>query len=96
VKDTACGARVAILALPESSASVIYGMYDLFMSAGRDWGLIVDGAPGRQVMNPVVVSSHEQPFRAGNGVLVARSGWTSRSTSSRAMPDSKSPCRRPA
>lgn len=62
--------RVAILALPESSASVIYGMYDLFMSAGRDWGLIVDGAPGPQVMQPIVVSSHEQPFRAGNGVLV--------------------------
>jgi transcriptional regulator GlxA family with amidase domain len=64
-------ARVAILALPESSASVIYGMYDLFMSAGRDWGLIVNGAPGAQVMHPVVVSAHKEPFRAGNGVLVA-------------------------
>jgi transcriptional regulator GlxA family with amidase domain len=63
--------RIAILALPESSASVIYGMYDLFMSAGRDWGLIVDGAPGAQVMHPIVVSSHKEPFRAGNGVLVA-------------------------
>jgi transcriptional regulator GlxA family with amidase domain len=65
------GIRVAILALPESSASVIYGMYDLLMSAGRDWGMIVDGAPGPQVMNPLVVSSHDQPFRAGNGVMVA-------------------------
>ncbi len=65
------GVRVAILALPESSASVIYGMYDLFMSAGRDWGLIVNGAPGPQVMSPQVVSSHEAPFRAGNGVMVA-------------------------
>jgi transcriptional regulator GlxA family with amidase domain len=63
--------RVAILALPESSASVIYGMYDLFMSAGRDWGLIVDGTPGPQVMIPHVVSAHDKPFRAGNGVMVA-------------------------
>jgi transcriptional regulator GlxA family with amidase domain len=65
------GVRVAILALPESSASVIYGMFDLFMSAGRDWGLIVNGAPGPQVMSPHVVSSHDGPFRAGNGVMVA-------------------------
>jgi hypothetical protein len=62
------GVRVAILALPESSASVIYGMFDLFMSAGRDWGLIVEGSPGPQVMSPQVVSSHDQPFRARNGV----------------------------
>jgi transcriptional regulator GlxA family with amidase domain len=46
-------------------------MYDLFMSAGRDWGLIVEGQPGRQVVKPFVVSLHEKPFRAGNGVLVA-------------------------
>lgn len=62
--------QIAILALPEASASVIYGMYDLFMSAGRDWGLIVDGAPGAQVMHPMVVSAQLQPFKAGNGVLV--------------------------
>ena len=32
---------VAILAFPETTASVTYGMYDLFMAVGRDWG--VDG-----------------------------------------------------
>lgn len=62
--------QIAILALPESSASVIYGMFDLFMSAGRDWGLIVDGTPGEPVMRPIVVSAEPEPFRAGNGVLV--------------------------
>jgi transcriptional regulator GlxA family with amidase domain len=62
--------HVAILALPECSASGIYGMFDLFMSAGRDWGMIVDGAPGEQVMQPIVVSAQSQPFKAGNGVLV--------------------------
>jgi transcriptional regulator GlxA family with amidase domain len=69
--ESASRPRVAIVALPESSASVVYGMYDLFMSAGRDWGVIVEGKPGPQVMKPVVVSSHDQPFHAGNGVLIA-------------------------
>jgi transcriptional regulator GlxA family with amidase domain len=63
-------AQVAILALPETSASVIYGMYDLFLSAGRDWGYIVDGKPGPQVMQPLVVSRSASPFEAGNRVLV--------------------------
>lgn len=61
---------VAILALPETSASVIYGMYDLFLSAGRDWGLVVQGKPGPQFMRPIVVSRNEGPFEAGNGVLI--------------------------
>ncbi len=33
---------IAILAFPETTASVTYGMYDLF-KAGRDWGFVVDG-----------------------------------------------------
>ena len=44
MSDARPPANVAILAFPETTASVVYGMYDLFMSAGRDWGFIVDGA----------------------------------------------------
>jgi hypothetical protein len=29
---------IAILVFPENSASVVYGLYDLFLSAGRVWG----------------------------------------------------------
>jgi transcriptional regulator GlxA family with amidase domain len=61
---------VAILAVPEAGASTIYGMFDLFMSAGRDWGLIVDGHPGPQHFAPEVVARSRQPFAAGNGVLI--------------------------
>ncbi|RZI44242.1 helix-turn-helix domain-containing protein [Herbaspirillum sp. HC18] len=63
-------AHVAILALPETSASVIYGMYDMFMSAGRDWGLIADGHPGPALIAPKVVSRHGTSFAAGNDVLI--------------------------
>jgi transcriptional regulator GlxA family with amidase domain len=62
---------VAILALPETTASVVYGMYDLFLSAGRDWGWIVGGEPGLPVFRLQVVSSRREPFRAANDVLIA-------------------------
>lgn len=61
---------VAILAFPETSASVVYGMYDLFMSAGRDWGLIVDGRPGRSVMAPTIVARRAGPLLAANEVPI--------------------------
>lgn len=63
-------ARVAILALPETTASVIYGMYDFFMSAGRDWGLICEGRPAEPAITPVVVSSRSGAFNAGNNVRI--------------------------
>ena len=45
-------ASVAILTLPEVGASTVFGMYDMFMSTGRDWGLVVNGAPGPQLIAP--------------------------------------------
>ena len=63
-------ATVAILAVPEASASVIYGMYDLFRSAGRDWNLIVEGAPGAELMRPLVVARESGTFGIGNGVRI--------------------------
>ncbi len=62
--------RVAILAFPEATASVVYGLYDLFRSAGRDWGMIVEGRPGAEAMQPLVVSAHAGPFEAANGVRI--------------------------
>jgi len=61
---------IAILALPQASASVIYGMYDLFHSAGRDWSAIVDGSPGEPVLRPVIVSTSRDPLCVVNGVSV--------------------------
>ena len=61
---------VAILAMPQAGASVIYGMYDLFRSAGRDWQLIVEGTPGDGVLHPVVVSADGAAIAVVNGVQV--------------------------
>jgi len=62
--------RIAILAVPEVTASVAYGMYDLFMSAGRDWPLMSDGKPGATLLRPVIVAAQMEPFRAANAVYI--------------------------
>jgi transcriptional regulator GlxA family with amidase domain len=61
---------VAILAYPETTASVVYGLFDLFAAAGRDWGVVVDGQPGPALMRPYIVSLEAGPFPAVNGVTI--------------------------
>ena len=63
-------AAVAILTMPEVGASTVFGMYDMFMSAGRDWGLVVDGRPGDALIAPRLVAWRREPFSAGNGVMI--------------------------
>ena len=62
---------IAILALPESSASVVYGMYDLFMATGRDWGIIVNGRPGPQLIRPLIVCAQGGAVTVTNDVRIA-------------------------
>jgi putative intracellular protease/amidase len=63
-------ASAAILAFPEATASVIYGLSDLFHSAGRDWGMIVTGIPGAPLIRPRIVAAEAGPFRIANDVTV--------------------------
>ena len=70
MSDQTRTASVAILAFPETTASLVYGMYDLFKSAGRDWGLIVEGRPGPELMRPFIASAHPRPFAAANDVTI--------------------------
>lgn len=63
--------RISLLAVPESTASTIYGMYDLFAGAGRDWGVLVTGAEAHSArLRPVITSRFEGPFQAGNGLWI--------------------------
>ena len=62
--------QIAILALPEATASVVYGMLDVFCSAGRDWKLVTDGAPGEAAVTAEVVAKTLEPFLVTNGALV--------------------------
>ena len=68
--DAPATANVAIVAFPEATASTVYGMYDLFLSVGRDWGLVVTGTPGPSPLRAQVVAAAAAPFAAANGVRI--------------------------
>jgi len=61
---------VALLVFPETTASVVYGMYDLFVSVGRDWGAIMEGRPGAPRMEARIVAARAGEVEVGNGVKV--------------------------
>jgi transcriptional regulator GlxA family with amidase domain len=63
-------ASAAILAFPEATASVLYGLSDLLHSAGRDWGMVVDGKPGAPLVVPRIVAARPEPFTIANGVTI--------------------------
>ncbi|WP_231613756.1 hypothetical protein [Halomonas sp. BC04] len=36
---------IALLAIPEVAASTLYGVYDVFAAAGRDWPALIEAGP---------------------------------------------------
>jgi transcriptional regulator GlxA family with amidase domain len=62
--------NVAILAVPEVTASALYGMLDLFSSPGRDFPFIITGEAGEQRMHPYIVARASDGFQAANGISV--------------------------
>ncbi len=62
--------NVAILAVPEVTASAVYAMYDLFAAAGRDWAFITSGVPGEPRMHPYVVTHDGAAVCSSNGVWI--------------------------
>jgi len=64
---------VAVLVFPETTASVIYGMTDLFQSVSRDWGAIITGQPGAPCMQVQIVARQAGAVEVANGVQVTAS-----------------------
>src|SRR5262245_47207180 len=62
--------NVAILALPEVSASTLHGMFDLFASAGRDWPFLTQGRINESAARPYIVARNTAPIAAFNGVTI--------------------------
>ncbi|MBE0529408.1 MAG: helix-turn-helix domain-containing protein [Rhodospirillales bacterium] len=60
--------KIALLVTPETTASTVYGMYDLFCSAGRDWDFVVNGRPGAQRIEPRIVAASAAALKAANGI----------------------------
>jgi transcriptional regulator GlxA family with amidase domain len=62
--------NVALLGVPEVTASTLYGMLDLLSSPGRDFAFMTRGTAGEQRMHPYVVARARRELHAANGVLV--------------------------
>jgi transcriptional regulator GlxA family with amidase domain len=63
--------RVSLLALPESSASVLYSLYDVLSSAGRLWSQITGEAEDSPAMAVEIVSPSATPFACWGGLPVS-------------------------
>ncbi len=61
---------VAILVIPDTTAAVVYGMHDLFVSAGREWGMITEGRPGPELLKPVLVARSTGPLQVCNDIRI--------------------------
>jgi len=67
--------EVALLVVPEVAASTLYGIHDVLCSAGRDWATLIEGRPGRSMLQPrVLAASGAQTIRVANGVCVVPDG----------------------
>jgi transcriptional regulator GlxA family with amidase domain len=62
--------RIALLAAPESSASVLYGLYDILSTVGPMWPDMTAAQPGDALLDVVIVGTTAEPFRCFGGILV--------------------------
>ena len=62
---------IALLAAPETSASVLYGLYDVLLSAGAVYTDMVTGLPGEEMLDVRIVSSDGKPFHCIGNIPVA-------------------------
>jgi transcriptional regulator GlxA family with amidase domain len=68
MSDASPRINVAILAVPEVTASTTYAMYDLFLGAGRDWAFITTGVAGASRMRPYIVAAQPDAVCSANGI----------------------------
>ena len=61
---------VSILALPESSASVLYGLYDVLSSAGQIWSQVTGEPEHAPPLEVRIVAPRKKLFRCWGGVPV--------------------------
>ncbi len=61
---------IALLAAPNTSAAVLYGLYDVLFATGAVYADMTIGAPGSELLDVRILSLDGQPFRCLGGVLV--------------------------
>lgn len=59
---------IAVVVTPEVTASTVFGIYDMFASAGRDWAFLTEGKPGEPRAKAILVGRGTRPLEVANGV----------------------------
>jgi transcriptional regulator GlxA family with amidase domain len=62
--------RLYLLAAPETSPSVLYGLLDVLVSVGVIYREVTEGAPGMPVFDVRIAAARPEPFRCYGRVLV--------------------------
>lgn len=62
--------RIALLAAPETSGSVLYGLYDVLQSVGTMWPDMTVGEPGDALLQVSIVAATAEPFHCFGGIPV--------------------------
>ena len=62
--------RIALLAAPETSASVLYGLFDVLVSVGPMWPDMTAATSAEARLDVVIVAARGDPFRCFGNILV--------------------------
>jgi transcriptional regulator GlxA family with amidase domain len=62
--------QVAIVAVPETAGSALYGMVDVLLAAGNIWQTLVRSGSEQSLFRVNIVSPDGKPFQCGNGIPV--------------------------
>jgi hypothetical protein len=63
-----------LLAAPETSSSVLYGLYDVLLSVGAVYSDMTTGQPDESLLDVKIVARDDKPFRWFGNVLVEPHG----------------------
>jgi hypothetical protein len=83
---------IALLAAPETSSSVLYGLYDVLLSVGAVYSDMTTGQPDESLLDLKIIASDDKPFRCFGNVLVEPHGTST--ASRRSMSPSSATCTR--
>ncbi|MFH7042443.1 GlxA family transcriptional regulator [Paucibacter sp. JuS9] len=62
--------RIALLAAPETTPSVLFGLYDVLISVGAVYPDMVGGQVGEALLDVQIVAAVAQPFRCFGNILI--------------------------
>lgn len=80
------GPTIALLALPQSTPAAIYGLYEVFLSAGRTWEQLTGERSDIAVLSPRIVGSDGRPVGTACGLSNIRRRCVDDATGRRASP----------